>query len=261
MKKLFVLIFALTMWLDATTFAVVKKVEGRAKVQTSQSIKKSNLNVGYELKKGDSIITYKTSKVVLLMQDKTKIVLDAYTKLTLLSESDYKQSGGKVFYKVTKRKGAKGLNVTTPFAIIGVKGTEFVIEDNNTTGEVALNEGLIGVDSPDKKPFELIDKDKVDAKMGGSPDEVNAEFEAYKEQLYKEFAEYVSSFDLEPGKKLSFNGKQVLQSSQGKSDQQMFKLYMSDAEFDATVKELESDVTGDLQSEEDAFSDDFFSED
>ena len=256
--KIIIMFFLFLFSIQATTLGTVKKIEGKAKLQGQDSMRKKSLEVGKELVAGDTVLTYRQSKVVLELNDKTKIVIDAFAKLTLLSADKFDQDGGKVYYKVTKRKGAKGLNVKTPFAIIGVKGTEFVITDDNNSKALSLNEGLVGVDSPDGKPFAHIDEDKVNAKLG-TPSDVQAEFEAYKKELYAEFAEYVKSFDLKPGKKLVFNGKQVLESTSGIIEQQQFKLYMSDAEFNAISDELEQDVESGSKDSGDAFDDDFFS--
>lgn len=262
MKKVFAVLLFLGVWLYAAPFAEVKKVNGTAKVIHQGSIKKLKAKVGMSLEKGDSVITYRKAKVVLELHDKGKIVVDEQARLQLLSDEQFEQSGGKVYYKITKRGKAKGLKVNTPFAIIGVKGTEFVVTDSNKSHELALNEGLVGVDSANGKPFAHIDEDKVKAKMGSvnTPDQERAEFEAYKKELYAEFAEYVKEFDLKPGKKVRFVGNQAIEASQDSGDTQEFKRYMSDAEFNAVAKELEHDVTGDVKSEDELFSDPFFSD-
>ncbi len=260
MKKVLVILCATLMSLFASPFAKVDKIEGMAKVQHDGSIKKMKIAPGFELTRGDTILTYKSAKVVLTMEDKTKIVINEYAKLKLLSQDRYDQEGGRVYFKVTKRKGASGLKVSTPFAIIGVKGTEFVVTNTEKEKALALNEGLVGVDSPDDKPFAKVDKDKVDQQLAGSPQAVNAEFEAYKKQIMAEFTEYVKSFDLHPGKKLTFDGHTVMESSQDDSDSQMFKTFMSDAEFNAISDELEKDVTSEVKSSDQLDSDPFFSE-
>lgn len=255
------IVFALVLSLfvsHADSLGVVKKIEGQAKLQPKDSMRKSSLSVGDSLQAGATVLTYRNSKVVIELRDKTALVLDAYAQLTLLTADSFDQKGGKVYYKVTSRKGAQGLKVNTPFAIIGVKGTEFVITDTNESQELALNSGLVGVDSPDDKPFMRIDEDKVNAALGGSPEAVMAEFEAYKKELYAQFAEYVTSFDLNPGKKLVFSGKQVLESTQGSSDQEQFEHFMSDAQFNEIANMLDKDVTGTAQTPSEAFDDDFF---
>ena len=258
MKKLFLLLFVTALYAFALPLATINKVEGSVKVQHSGSIKKSKLKVGEMLAQGDTVLTYRSAKVVLTMQDKTKIVVNEYAKLQLLSADEFSQSGGKVFFKVTKRKGSKGLKVKTPFAIIGVKGTEFVVTDNKSSKSLALKEGLVGVDSPTDKKFALLDKDKLDAAVSsGGPASEMAEFEKYKKDLMAEFTEYVNSFDLSPGKKLSFNGQNVTQSSMNEGDSEMFKTFISDAEFKEVSDELEQ-MDGNVKSEEDLMSDKFF---
>lgn len=260
MKKLLLLLLATIVYAFAAPFAVVNKVEGTAKVQHKGSIKKSKLKTGTTLNQGDTVLTYSSAKVVLTMSDKTKIVVNEYAKLQLLTDDEYVQSGGKVFFKVTKRKGAKGLKVKTPFAIIGVKGTQFVVTDSDKDKSLTLKEGLVGVDNPHDKEFAFLDKDKLDAAIGSSPAGQMAEFEQYKKDLMKEFTEYKKSFDLHPGKKLSFNGNAVSQSSIDSSDNKMFKDFSNDAEFQAISKELEEMGSG-VKTEDELMSDKFFSDD
>ncbi len=254
MKKILLILLTLSLSLWANPFATINKVEGVAKVQHPGSIKKSKIKPGETITAGDTLLTYRSAKVVLTMSDKTKIVVNEYAKLELLSANEFAQSGGKVFFKVTKRKSGKGLKVKTPFAIIGVKGTQFVVTDSEKDKSLALNEGLVGVDSPSGKAFALLDKEKLDAAMAGGPKSEMSEFEQYKKELMAEFTEYVKSFDLKPGKKLSFKGQNVTQSSMDDSDGAMFKQFMNDAQFNAISNELE-EMGKDMKSKEDPFSD------
>lgn len=242
----------------ASSFATIVKLDGTVKVQHQNSIKKTKASIGMALMQGDTVLTYRNAKAVLVLEDKTKIVVKEYASLELVSHDEYTQSGGKVFFKVTKRRNGKGLKVNTPFAIIGVKGTEFVVTDDNTSKSLALNEGLVGVDSPSGKAFALLDKEKLDAAMGSKSNDAD-EFEAYKKELMAEFTEYKKSFDLSPGKKLNFNGQNVTQSAMDGSDGKMFKTFMNDAEFNAISEELEN-MGSDVSSEDELLSDKFFSD-
>lgn len=260
MKKLLLILLATTIYAFAAPFAVINKLEGTAKVQHKDSIKKSKLKVGNTLSQGDTVLTYRNAKLVLTMRDKTKIVVNAYAKLQLLTDDEYAQSGGKIFFKVTKRKGGKGLKVKTPFAIIGVKGTQFVVTDSDKDKSLALKEGLVGVDNPHDQEFALLDKEKLDAALGNTAGGEMAEFEQYKKELMKEFTEYKKSFDLHPGKKLSFNGNAVSQSSIDSSDDAMFKDFAHDAEFQAISSELE-EMSSDIKTEDELMLDTFFTDD
>lgn len=260
MKKILLLLLTTVIYAFAAPFATINKVEGTAKVQHKDSIKKSKLKAGSTLNQGDTVLTYRNAKVVLTMSDKTKIVVNEYAKLQLLTHDEYTQSGGKVFFKVTKRKGGKGLKVKTPFAIIGVKGTEFVVTDDDKDKSLSLKEGLVGVDNPSGKEFALLDKEKLDAAIGNMPGGQMAEFEQYKKELMAEFTEYVKSFDLQPGKKLSFDGSSVSQSAIDSADSAEFKDFANDAEFQAISKELE-EMTSGVKTEDELMSDKFFSDD
>lgn len=260
MKKIVLLLCTMLVYAFAAPFATINKVKGTAKVQHENSIKKSKLKAGDTLKQGDTLLTYRNAKIVLTMSDKTKIVVNEYAKLQLLSHDEYTQSGGKVFFKVTKRKGGKGLKVKTPFAIIGVKGTQFVVTDSDKDKSLSLKEGLVGVDNPSGEKFALLDKEKLDAALGNSAGGEMAEFEQYKKDLMAEFTEYVKSFDLQAGKRLSFNGSLVSQSAINSADDAEFKDFSNDAEFNALSNELEAMTSG-VKTEKELMSDTFFSDD
>lgn len=225
----------------AQVVATLTKLDGSAKVQSTNALKPKRIKEGTKLHAGDTLFTYNNSKAVIVFEDKSTAVMNEYAKLKLVSATQLAHNGGKIFYKITSRKSAQGLKVQTPFAIIGVKGTQFIVTNTDEAKKVALNEGLVGIDSPDGNKYERIDEDKVKGLLD-SPYAQVAEFEAYKEEIYKEFAEYVASFDLSSGKQLVFDGKRVLESSMKDEQQEEFDGFMSDAAFDAIAQDLEESV-------------------
>ncbi len=178
------------------------KIEGKVKILPGSSIKKHTAVVGELLFQGDKIITYADSTVVARAEDNSKLVLNENSELTFIDRQTLAQGTGEVYYNIQKRGDAKGLKVKTPFSIIGIKGTEFIVEANETEGEIALNEGLIGVESL-KAEFEL-HKQKVMAEYEAFKDKQMQEFEAYKAQTQEGVVTYVRSFDLQAGKSLRF---------------------------------------------------------
>lgn len=178
------------------------KIEGKVKILSASSIKKHTAVVGELLFQGDKIITYTDSKVVIRAEDDSKLVLNANSELTFVDRSTLEQGRGEVYYNIQKRGNAKGLKVMTPFSIIGIKGTEFIVDANETDGEIALNEGLIGIESLHAE-FEL-HKQKVMAEYEAFKDKQMQEFEAYKAQAQDGIVSYVRSFDLQAGKSLHF---------------------------------------------------------
>ncbi len=208
MKTVFItLILALFTFLSASTVVGnVQKVTGSVKVKSQGSFKKSKVKSGQEVKEGDLITTSRKGKTVIKLVDGSSIVLDVSSSVHFASVKDIEQKGGKVLYKITSRDAKNSLKVKTPFAIIGIKGTTFVINSNEGKQSVALKEGKIGVASI-KEQFSLYRK------------EMMAQFNAYKNAQIAGFNKYkgikepkpeiTKEFDLEAGNVISFEGNVV----------------------------------------------------
>ncbi len=186
--------------------AKIAKIEGSVKVLKSGEIKKTDASVNQEIFEGDMVITASGAMASIIFIDKSKIVLDEKTKLKVEGFDKLAQEGGKVYYSIKKR-GAKGLKVATNFAVIGVKGTKFMITDDDKNRQVSLKEGLVGVQSL-KAEFELHRKKEMD-EYEAYKREMMGEYEEYKKELEKEFVEFVKEFDLQPNKTVSFDGNKV----------------------------------------------------
>jgi hypothetical protein len=203
------ILFSFATLLYANTIGIVQKVEGIVKVKQKDSIKKTKVKVGYEIKSGDIISTFRKSGAVLKLNDKSVIVLKDKATISFLDKNEVSQNEGKIYYKITSRDVKNKLKIKTNFAIIGIKGTTFIINADDKESYVALKEGLIGVESI-KEEFRLYKKKVMD------------EFEAYKKEQQKGFEEYKSageeyvlevtkSFDLQEGNVVSFDEDKVVE--------------------------------------------------
>ena len=188
--------------LEKKSVAVIVKIEGKAKVLSKKSIKKHKAELGEALFEGDTLITYVDTRVLVELDDCSSVILNESSELSFTDVKNLKQASGEVYYKIKTRKSSQGLKVETPFSIMGIKGTEFIV-DARGKGEIALNEGLVGIESLYAN-FEL-HKAKVMAEYKRFKDEQNTAFEAYKTELAGETISYVKEFDLEAGKSLHFD--------------------------------------------------------
>ena len=193
----------------ASSLGIVQKVDGIVKVKHKDSIKKMKVKQGYEIMPGDIISTFRHAHAVLKLADKSSVVLDERSVIAFDSALDWKQKSGKVYYKITSKDVKNKLKIKTNFAIIGIKGTTFVVGADTNDSYVALKEGLIGVASI-KEEFQLYKK------------KVMSEYEAYVKQqqegfekFKKEQEEYVMTmtkeFDLEAGHVVSFSGEKAIE--------------------------------------------------
>lgn len=181
--------------------ATVVKIEGKARILPKDSIKKHKAAAGEKLFPGDRIISYNGTKVIIKLTDGSDLIMDEASELLFFDVDRLRQDVGEVYYKIKKRVASKGLKVETSLSIIGIKGTEFIV-DLRDEGEIALNEGLIGIESLHAE-FEL-HKEKVMQEYERYKQEQMDGFEAYKAEAEKEVVSYVKAFDLHAGRALSF---------------------------------------------------------
>ncbi len=206
-----------------TVLGSVEKLEGNVKVKNEGSIKKSKVVSGLEIKAGDLITTAKKASVLIKLRDGSSVVLDASSSVHFSSDNFIEQQDGKIFYKITSRDAKNSLKIKTPFAIIGIKGTTFVVNATENAS-VTLKEGLIGIKSI-KEEFELYRK-KVQEEFNNYVSDQQSEFEKYKNEQNKyAVAESTKEFDLEAGNRVSFNGQKVNEDAWSKEDEAEFERF------------------------------------
>lgn len=212
--SMFTTIFASTLIGD------VEKISGTVKVKSEGSIRKKRVHSGFEIQSGDLIVTSRKASAVLKLIDGSTLVLDANSSILFNSVKDASQLAGKVYYNITSRDAKNSLKIKTPFAIIGIKGTTFVVNAIKN-GSVTLKEGVIGVSSI-KEEFELYKK-SVQVAFDNYVSNQVSEFEKFKSQQNR----YVTpiktkEFDLKAGNRISFNNKRVDEDAWSKEDDAEF---------------------------------------
>ncbi|MFT7860403.1 MAG: FecR family protein [Sulfurimonas sp.] len=223
MKLFLMLMIASFSYIYAGVIATVEELQGNIKVKVANSIKKTKIKKGYEIQEGDILSSYKDSYAKIVLTDNSTLVLDADSIVRFKKLSQLQQDQGRIYYKITSKKAKNSLQVKTDFAIIGIKGTTFIIKAGEED-EVLLQEGVVGINSI-KKAFELYRK------------KVHAEFKDFKTKQMQGFEEYksaysgyekvisTSSFDLEKQNKLRFDDNIVKEDSFEIDDYQEFKYF------------------------------------
>ena len=201
----------------------VIKVEGSVKVAQIGSIKKSTLKVDQNIHKDELISTATSSLVVIKLNDASDLVVDEKSSLSFHSEQEMEQTEGKVYYKITSRQAANALKVKTPFSIIGIKGTEFIVDTDKEDASIKLKEGLLGIESI-KEEFELYRK-KVQADYEKFVSSQTDAFEEYKNAQVKGFAQKTKAFDLHKQNTLSFDGNTVSEKAWSAEDDAEFSRF------------------------------------
>jgi hypothetical protein len=201
----------------------VNEIEGIVKVSTEGSIKKSNVTKGQEIKEKDLVSTSKNASVVIKLKDDSTIILDESATVHFPSQKEVSQQEGKIYYKITSRDASNALKVKTPFAIIGIKGTTFIVSADANNSNVKLQEGLIGVASI-KQEFELYRK-KVQQEFENFMKKQQSAFEEYKNAQQPGFAQITKEFDLKAGNTVSFDGNKVHENAWTEADEAEFKRF------------------------------------
>ncbi|MFT5836236.1 MAG: hypothetical protein ACI9RG_001135 [Sulfurimonas sp.] len=226
MKKILVSIFItfLSVGILSANDALgsVEKVNGNVRVKSENSFKKSKVKKGLEIKKGDLITTAKNANVVINLLDGSTLVLDASSTLYFISKDIAQQDMGKVYYKITSRDAKNSLKVKTPFAIIGIKGTTFIV-DSSEKASVKLKEGVVGIQSI-KDEFELYRK-TIQAQYDKFVSEQESEFEKFKSQQEEAVALITKEFDLQEGNTVSFDGNKVGEKAWTQEDEAEFEYF------------------------------------
>ncbi len=195
--------------IHAATFGEVIKVEGIVKVQHKGSIKKQKVKAGYKIQEGDIISTYRKALAVLKLHDNSKIVLDEKSTISFRSNNEVAQNSGKIYYKITSRSAKNHLKIKTDFAIIGIKGTTFIINNDQNSSYVALKEGLIGIASI-KEEFRLYKKKVLDEYQAYVKKQ-QSEFEKFKQQGQEYVMQITKEFDLHAGNVVAFKGNKAVE--------------------------------------------------
>lgn len=182
--------------------ATIKSVKGVVKRLEEGSIKKVKVMAGDVIQEGDMIITYQTGQALIELLDGSKVVVDEGAKIRFPSISEISQEEGAIYYEIIRRSAQSGLKIRTPFAIIGIKGTIFVV-NAGASATVSLKEGVIGIATV-QEAFELHRKRVLEEYERFKMQQEKA-FEAYKQAQQEEIVEYVREFELEAGKTVFFS--------------------------------------------------------
>jgi len=226
--SIFIALLSVTNVSASSALGSVELAKGNVKVKSEGSFKKSKVKKGLEVKKGDLITTSKNARAIIKLLDGSTLVLDASSTLHFAAANMTEQKEGKVYYKITSRDAKNSLKVKTPFAIIGIKGTTFIV-DSGEKSSVKLKEGLVGIQSV-KEEFELYRK-AVQAEYNKFLSEQEAAYQKYLSEQTKGAALLTKEFDLQAGNTISFDGQKVNESAWTKDD---------DAEFERFEKMMES---------------------
>jgi hypothetical protein len=213
MKKITILLiitlFAYTAFASEKA-GVITKFEGKVQLFDGVSPRAKNIDTpGTEVFVKNKIATKRNAKAIVDLISGDKIALDESATMTIHEIEKFQAWGGKVIFKIKKRARASGLQVVTKTAVIGVKGTEFLV-DADKEGEkydIYLKEGKVEC-TPVEGQFKMY-KDVVMDEYEAYVRKMTGEYDEYVKQLEEEFVEFVDGFVMEPGQAFSIDGQDV----------------------------------------------------
>ena len=179
-----------------TPAAKITSLTGEARIFTKGEIAPKNAALNGTLKVKQTLKTRLNSEAGITFKDSTKVLVGPNSSLEVLDIKKLSVEGEKVLFKITKQSDLKGLVITTPTAIIGVKGTMFMINSDGKNQTIYLKEGEIEVKSP-----QGLFKNYLTS--------IEDEFNAYKADMEKEFAVYVEEFTMKGMTAISISGNEV----------------------------------------------------
>jgi hypothetical protein len=123
-----------------------------------------------------------------------------------------------IFYAMNKVRGsAHPVSVKTKTAVLGIRGTRFVVVEQEDRNEIGMRKGSVTVTSPEDE-FE-IHRNLVESEFSEFKKEARdaiarekLEFDAYKANSDREFVEFKREFTLGADRMVSFDGRRVTES-------------------------------------------------
>ncbi len=136
--------------LAADKLGEIIKIKGRVEIIRNGQFIGKKARIGDALYKGDLVRTKRRSKAVIKLIDGSLIRLDQRSRLEIEgidrnSGTNLNMPRGKVLFKVAKMRAKGKFKVRTPNAIIGVKGTTFLVNVSVLQTTVMVFEGVVGL--------------------------------------------------------------------------------------------------------------------
>ena len=161
----------------------------------------------------ETIVTAQSGNAVVKFNDGTLSVLDKNSSLRVGKTGWLSHLGGKIYFVFNKVFGSER-RVKTRFATIGIRGTSFIVYDDDSGQAVALQEGLLAIESigPAFEIYRQQTLDEFDSykqQVLEQQQALNVEYDDYRQKIQREFVEYRQSFTLQPEHIIRFDGVRV----------------------------------------------------
>lgn len=214
----------------------ILKTTGAVKIINAQGEAREVTGKDVMVKESDTVTTGEGAQAVVKFNDGALSILDQNSSLKVEKKNWLSHLGGKIYFTFRKVFGEER-QVKAKFSTIGVRGTTFIVTDNEDSQSVALQEGKLELESSGddyeihrQKPvddFETFKRQAAEAR-----DAVQKEYEDYKKKTMEEFVEYKKSFSMEANHVVRFDGNRVDETEMGEKEQESF------SNFEAVAGEM-----------------------
>jgi hypothetical protein len=232
-----ILVFTHTVYAhDQVLRGEVIKAEGEVHIVDASGERKDVDETSFPVREMDTIVTAEGGSAVVRFTDGALSVLDENSRLQVEKTNWLSHLGGRIYFTFRKVFGERR-QVKTRFATLGIRGTTFIVYDDDNRQGVALEEGLLDIESPGPA-FEIHRQQQLDEfeafrqEVLQQKQALQREYDDYKEQVKSEFLEYKTSFSLHPNYVIQFDGIRI--------DESMFddKIRAEFESFEAVAGEL-----------------------
>lgn len=219
-----VVAFSAPLRADCVSVANLTAVEGQVSIKPAGKVLKVSPGpLPHRVCAGDVVYTFDGK--ARLDDGRSVLTMDRFSVVELAGAGQTGLKQGKLLMKVTQLKAASGVEVRTRLSTIGVKGTRFMVTDQNDELAVVLDEGSVEVAST-QGPIALYREQPAGRPAEGEFDafvrhrqqgvaDMQAAFQAYQGQMQREFVAYVERLNLSAGKQLVTRGQIAVESPIG----------------------------------------------
>lgn len=185
----------------------IEKFEGKVILYPHGGVKGISAKNGLEFKVKDTVRTFQKSNAFIKFIDNSKIVLNENSILLIKDITNLNLKNGKVVFDIQKQGDKEGIKIATKTAIIGVKGTKFLVAVSNNEVDVILKEGEISVKAVKGEFKRYLQKEEED--FSQFVKDTKEDYEEYKRKMQEEFVQFVKEFTMKGEMGVSIKGNEV----------------------------------------------------
>jgi len=191
----------------------VVKANGEVHIIDAEGKRRRVEESSFIVREMDTIVTAEGGNAIVRFNDGVLSILREKSRLQVEKANWLSHLGGKIYFTFRKVFSERR-QVKTRFATLGIRGTTFIIYDDDNGQRVALEEGLLDIESPGPV-FEIHKQQALDEfeafkqKTLQQKNQMRREFDDYKEQVQRDYIEYGTVFTLQPDHVIRFDGTRV----------------------------------------------------